>query len=78
MSFSAYMLAKERKERRYAECDSAERGLQLAQIKERLAEIKSQHEPLSGLLGKRMNERDRLYHSAYYVVVGRFPSEGGE
>ena len=47
--------------------------LELAQIKERLAELKSQHEPLAGLIEKKMGERERLYSAAFYIVAGRFP-----
>lgn len=77
MSFQAYMLAQEKKKRMYAEHNSSSRGLELAQIKERLAEIKSQHEPLNTLISKELSERDRLYQAAFYVVSGRFP-EGGK
>lgn len=80
MSFSAYTLAKETRERRYAEYNTASKALALAQIKERLAEIKSQHEPIASLLEKKMDERERLHAIAFYVVVGRLPftSEGEE
>lgn len=78
MSFGAYMLAKEKKERMYAEYNSASRGLELSQIKERLAEIRSQHEPLDELINKKLSERDRLCHAAHYVVVGRFPEEDSQ
>ena len=44
-----------------------------AEIHERLAEIKSQHEPMNSLLDAAMSERDRLYAAAFYVVVGRMP-----
>jgi hypothetical protein len=48
-------------------------ALEIAQIKQRLAEIKSQAEPLNGLICDGMDERDRLYAAAFYVVVGRIP-----
>ncbi len=51
-------------------------NLRLKQIEERLAEIKSQHEPLHELLnlpGADMSGRDRLYAAAFYVVIGRMP-----
>ena len=48
-------------------------ALELAYIRERLAEIKSQHDPLASLLEATLSERDRLYAAAFYVVVGRFP-----
>ena len=57
-----------------AEYDRAATALDLAKIKQRLAEIKSQHEPLAVLQDQAMTERDRLYAAAFYVVVGRMPS----
>jgi hypothetical protein len=47
--------------------------LENRQIKERLAEILSQSEPLDKLISTVMPERDRLYAAAFYVVVGRIP-----
>jgi hypothetical protein len=55
----------------------ASAALENAKIKERLAEIKSQHEPLAGLINKPLSERDRLYAAAFYVVVGRLPDGEG-
>ena len=49
-------------------------NLDRAQIYERLAQIKSQHEPLAGLADAAMTERDRLYAAAHFVVHGRLPS----
>lgn len=71
--FSAYMLAKEGAKRAYADYNAASTGLNLARINERLAEIKSQHDPLATLLTRPLSERDRLYAAAFYVVVGRMP-----
>jgi hypothetical protein len=48
-------------------------NLELCKIRERMAEIKSQHEPLASLIEKPISERDRLYAVAFYVVNGRFP-----
>ena len=48
--------------------------LENARIKERLAEIESQHAPLSNLRGA---NRDEAYAVSFYVVVGRWP-EGFE
>ena len=56
-----------------AQYDSASRQLTLAKIYERLAEIKSQHEPLNSLLTQPLSERDRLYAAAFYVAIGRMP-----
>ena len=52
----------------------ASANLERARIYERLAQIKSQHEPLAGLRDAAMTERDRLYAAAHFVVFGRLPS----
>lgn len=57
--------------------DYASETLKNAQIMERLAEIKSQHEPLNGLLNSNFSARDRLYAAAFYVAIGRMPSPLG-
>jgi len=54
--------------------DAASNALELALIRERLAEMASQHEPLAALRDAAMNERDRLYAAAHYAVVGRLPN----
>lgn len=74
LAFTVYMLKKSDKETAYARYNHASVALENAQIKERLAEIKSQHEPLSSLAEQPLSERDRLYAAAYYVVVGRLPN----
>jgi multidrug efflux pump subunit AcrA (membrane-fusion protein) len=56
-----------------AEWEAASARYDNAQIKARLAEIKSQHDPLNTLMSERMSERERLYAAAFYVVVGRMP-----
>ena len=71
--FISYLHRKTEKELAYQRYNYAGCALELAGIKERLAEIKSQHDPLATLLTKAMSERDRLYAAAFYVVVGRFP-----
>lgn len=68
------MLAKAEKERAYERYNYASSALDNAKIRERLAEIKSQHEPLASLLSEQRSERDRLYAAAFYVVVGRMPT----
>ncbi len=50
-------------------------ALNIAHIKERLAEIKSQHEPLHSLTQGSLSERERLYAVAFYVVVGQMPNQ---
>lgn len=68
-----YFRAQAERRAAVAQYDSASRQLTLAKIYERLAEIKSQHEPLSGLIERPLSERDRLYAAAYYVAIGRLP-----
>lgn len=71
--FQNYMLQQACKEAAFQQYNYAATKLENAQIRERLAEIKSQHEPLAGLLTQALSERDRLYAAAFYVVVGRMP-----
>ena len=73
-NFANYILAQARKEAAYQKYNYAGQLLESAQIKERLAEIKSQHEPIATLLDQDMSKRDRLYAIAFYVVVGRMPN----
>jgi hypothetical protein len=73
--FLHYMAAQEKARTAFAEYNSASRGLENARIHERLAEIKSQHEPLASLLDEKLSERERLYASAFYVVFGRMPTK---
>ncbi len=72
-NFSNYMNARTEKESAYNLYNYAGVKLELAQIKERLAEIESQHDPIADLLTKKMSERERLCAIAFYVVIGRFP-----
>jgi hypothetical protein len=69
----AYFMAMERTKTAWERYNYASTALELARVKERLAELKSQHEPLAGLIEKTMGERERLYASAFYAVVGRMP-----
>ena len=68
-----YFLATEKRRAAYNQYNHASVALELAHIKERLAQIKSQTEPLSSLMDEPLSERDRLYASAFFVVVGRMP-----
>ncbi len=72
-SLASYFLARSERERAYERYNYALSSLDNAKIIERLAEIKSQHEPLASLLIESLSERDRLYAAAFYVVVGRMP-----
>ena len=56
----------------------ASANLKLCRIKERLAEIKSQHEPINDLCRNldsmtKDGMRQRLVDIAFYVVIGRMP-----
>jgi len=73
-NFGNYMRAQAERQAAFERYTASARALENAQIHERLAEIKSQHEPLSTLLAQPLNERDMLYAAAYYVVVGRMPA----
>ena len=69
-----YFLQQERTKKAYSDYNAAGIALDRAQIHERLAEIKSQNEPLNKLMSAPMSERDRLYAAAHYVAYGRFPT----
>ena len=72
--FTIYMLKRAEKQTAIERRNYADAALEIAQIKERLAEINSQCDPLDTLITEAMSERDRLYAAAYYVVVGRMPN----
>lgn len=72
-AFMKYELEKANKRAAYANLSHASAAYENVLIRERLAEIKSQHEPLNSLIISAMSERDRLYAAAFYVVVGRMP-----
>ena len=74
--FAKYQTAKAEARAAYERYNYAGAALELARIKERLAEMASQHEPLAALRDAAMCERDRLYAAAYYAVVGRLPNKG--
>ena len=56
-----------------AEHQAASYKLELCQVRERLAELKSQHDPLHSMVLKVLHtqSRDDVYAAAFYVVVGR-------
>ncbi len=76
-----YQFAKLGTKAAYSEYNYASESLQNAKIYERLAEIKSQHEPLNSLIGEYAaigtpaykEAREKLYAVAFYVVIGRMP-----
>jgi len=53
----------------------ASANLEVCQIRERLIGIKSQHEPMSGILKRKIPEKEKLYAISYYVVTGQLPWE---
>ncbi len=73
-SFSAYMLAQSEKRTAYERYNYASAALENAKIRERLAGLKSQAEPMASLL-QITSEQDRLYAAAFYVVIGRMPDK---
>jgi len=78
--FAAYMNAQEKTRTARAERDYAGVKLGNARIFERLAMIKSQHEPLHEKSGGDRAVRAAMIAVAFFVVVGRWPEdhEGGE
>jgi hypothetical protein len=71
--FLGYMLAQAEKREAYQQYNHASSKLQLAQIKERFAEIISQHNPINERFPELQEaERERLIDLVRYVVIGRF------
>ena len=75
IEFAMYQKARAETSAARASFNHSSVALQLAEIRERLAEMASQHEPLAALRDTAMTERDRLYAAAFYVVVGRLPNK---
>lgn len=74
-NFARYMHAQEKRRGAYSEYNYAGVNLTLAQIRERLAEIRSQHEPLESESEGDKLIRVKMIRAAFYVVVGRWPTE---
>ena len=68
-----YLHAQTEKESAYNFYNYASVKLDLAQIKERLAELRNQCEPANKIIGNTKATRKQLYAAAFYVVVGRLP-----
>lgn len=52
----------------------ASTNLDLAKIRERLAEAKSQHDPLASIItNASLSDREKLYAAAFWVVIGKLP-----
>lgn len=77
-AFLQYLLKRAETKAAMSAYNHAAAALDNAQIRERLAEIESQYEPLDSLMRKPLSERDRLCAAAFYVVVGRLPNSPGE
>lgn len=75
LNFLLYTKAQADKKAAYELYNYAGQKLENAQIRERLAEIKSQYEPINSLLDGGGTMRDMLYAIAHYVVVGRLPNK---
>ena len=69
----SYFLAQAKKNTAYEKYNYACAALELALIKERLAEVYSQVEPLSKIDESFPPGRERLAAAAYYVVHGHLP-----
>lgn len=67
-------LARLEKEKAYERYNYAARALEVAQIKERMAELANQHEPLASRTESR-EERKRTIAAVFYAVYGRWPKD---
>lgn len=75
--FSNYMHAQDKTRLARAERNHASAQVDLAAINERMAELRSQYEPLASLLpeGATQDDRERILAAIFYVVIGRFPAD---
>jgi len=55
-----------------AEVENANHQRDLARIRERMFELRSQYEPLNKLTQGNNEERERINEAIRYVVIGRF------
>ncbi len=71
-------------ERWTAESENASARLELARIKERMYELRSQHQPLADLVKQTFkgpgcanpgDVRQSIIDSIFYVVIGRWPTK---
>lgn len=75
-AFARYMHAQSETKAAYAQYNHAAVALELAQIRERLAMIESQHEPLATLNPEGNSvARKKQIGVAYFVVNGRWPEQ---
>ena len=71
--FADYMARQTETRLAQAERSKATIKLEFARVKERAAELRSQHEPLHTLTAGDTEERQRILDAVFYVLVGRFP-----
>lgn len=80
--FLRYMKAKETTKAALAEYNAASTRLELARVRERLAEIVSQHNPLASLIGEDASDyreqRQLAINAARYVVESFLPPKPKE
>ena len=75
-----YSVAQGKRQVAYERYNYAGAALELAQIKERLAELQCQHEPLAALVERYKDRvggghREMCYAAAHYVVTGKILTE---
>lgn len=68
-----YFHAQDKVRHMRANIEVASARLDLASINQRMAELRSQHEPLNELTSGDHDERQRILDAIFYVVIGRFP-----
>jgi hypothetical protein len=68
-----YVNAKAEKKAAYERYNYASAALELAEIRERFAELYSQWDPLNAIKDSALDEREKLAAAAHYVVMGRLP-----
>lgn len=56
-----------------AERENASARLEMAYIRERYFELRSQHEPLASMCGPNTVARQKILDAIFYVVIGRWP-----
>lgn len=71
--YERYRRAKAEKESAYIQFNYAEQLIKNKTIMCRLAEIKSQHEPLATIIGESTATREKLIAACEYVVNGNLP-----
>jgi hypothetical protein len=68
-----YAKAKAEKQAAYERYNYAAAALELAEIRERFAELYSQWDPINAIKESSVEEREKLAAAAHYVVYGRLP-----